>query len=259
MFKFPVLILCFQACLIRTAFSQSCGCNQYGGTGTGQVGVSGNIDACGNTCVDGSVPVLGSVDFGGCALACGTVIISGQCGCDCQSEQTLPTASTYIPSGSSIGTVAAVQQSAPITPIISQSSSVSKTSPSISTTCVYQNSHLSQSAPSQSLSAPRASISQITPSLTLSIPSTISSGIANEPRASLSNPRVIAPSINFNSGSGSYGGAGTGQTGVSGDIDAYGVTCVEGAVPVRGSVEFSGCSPTNGIVTINGQCGCECD
>ncbi|XP_063631359.1 uncharacterized protein LOC134802653 [Cydia splendana] len=90
MTRFSLLILCVMACLIQMALSQNCGCNQlayssgsYGGTGTGQVGVSGNIDACGNTCVVGSVPVLGSVDFGGCVPACGSVSISGQCGCGC--------------------------------------------------------------------------------------------------------------------------------------------------------------------------------
>ncbi|XP_063631361.1 uncharacterized protein LOC134802656 [Cydia splendana] len=251
MFHFAVLILCFQACLIQTALSQSCGCNSYGGTGTGQVGVSGDIDACGTTCVVGSVPVLGSVDFGGCVSASGSVSITGQCGCDCQFEQTLPSPSTYIPSGSGIGAVAAVQQSAPTTRIISQSSSISKTSPSAP--CGCQNARLSQSAPiGQSLlSAPSASISQNTPDFTLSNPSLLT---AKKPRASLSKP-----SISLNSGPGSYGGTGTGQTGVSGEIDACGTTCVEGAVPVRGSVGFSGCSPTCGTVTINAQCGCECD
>ncbi|XP_063370986.1 chorion class CA protein ERA.1-like [Cydia amplana] len=99
MSRFVVLAIFVQACLLQMALSQTCGCNQYsygssglssqscgsyGGTGTGQVGVSGNIDACGNTCVVGSVPVLGSVDFGGCVPACGSVSIQGQCGCGCQ-------------------------------------------------------------------------------------------------------------------------------------------------------------------------------
>ncbi|XP_061726234.1 uncharacterized protein LOC133531855 [Cydia pomonella] len=90
MSRFSILILCVMACLIQMALSQNCGCNQlsynagsYGGTGTGQVGVSGNIDACGNTCIVGSVPVLGSVDFGGKVAASGSVSISGQCGCGC--------------------------------------------------------------------------------------------------------------------------------------------------------------------------------
>ncbi|XP_063631767.1 chorion class CA protein ERA.1-like [Cydia splendana] len=99
MSRFVVLAIFIQACLLQMVLSQSCGCNQYsyglsglssqscgsyGGTGTGQVGVSGDIDACGNTCVTGSVPVLGSVDFGGCVGACGSVSICGQCGCGCQ-------------------------------------------------------------------------------------------------------------------------------------------------------------------------------
>ncbi|XP_061726825.1 chorion class CA protein ERA.1-like [Cydia pomonella] len=102
MSRFAVLLLCVQAFLIQTAFSQQCGCNQnygqysstvsapisyaasYGGSGTGQVGVSGNIDASGQTAVVGSVPVLGSVDFGGKVPASGSVSISGQCGCGCK-------------------------------------------------------------------------------------------------------------------------------------------------------------------------------
>ncbi|XP_063631632.1 chorion class high-cysteine HCA protein 12-like isoform X3 [Cydia splendana] len=98
MSRFVVLAIFVQACLLQMVLSQTCGCNQYsygssglssqscgsyGGTGTGQVGVSGNIDACGQTCVVGSVPVLGSVDFGGCVGACGSVSICGQCGCGC--------------------------------------------------------------------------------------------------------------------------------------------------------------------------------
>ncbi|XP_063370980.1 chorion class CA protein ERA.1-like [Cydia amplana] len=105
MSRFAVLLLCVQAFLIQAAFSQQqCGCNQnygqysstvsapisyatsasYGGTGTGQVGVSGDIGASGTTCVVGSVPVLGSVDFGGKVAAAGSVSISGQCGCGCK-------------------------------------------------------------------------------------------------------------------------------------------------------------------------------
>ncbi|XP_063370992.1 chorion class high-cysteine HCA protein 12-like [Cydia amplana] len=90
MSRFVVLAIFVQACLLQMVLSQNCGCNQisygcnqYGGTGTGQVGVSGNIDACGNTCVVGSVPVLGSVDFGGCVPARGSLSICGQCGCGC--------------------------------------------------------------------------------------------------------------------------------------------------------------------------------
>ncbi|XP_063391638.1 chorion class A protein Ld12-like [Cydia fagiglandana] len=56
----------------------------YGGSGTGQVRVSGDIGASGQTAVVGSVPVLGSVDFGGKVAASGSVSISGQCGCGCK-------------------------------------------------------------------------------------------------------------------------------------------------------------------------------
>ncbi|XP_048002448.1 uncharacterized protein LOC125238990 [Leguminivora glycinivorella] len=105
MSRFAVVLLCVQAFLIQAAFSQQCGCIQnyaqysaplsapspisyasssYGGSGTGQVGVSGSIDADGQTAVVGSVPVLGAVDFGGKVAAAGSVSISGQCGCGCQ-------------------------------------------------------------------------------------------------------------------------------------------------------------------------------
>ncbi|XP_063391383.1 chorion class CA protein ERA.1-like [Cydia fagiglandana] len=90
MSRFSLLVLCVMACLIQMALSQICGCNQlayssgsYGGTGIGQVGVSGDIGASGQTAVVGSVPVLGSVDFGGTVAASGSVSISGQCGCGC--------------------------------------------------------------------------------------------------------------------------------------------------------------------------------
>ncbi|XP_048002275.1 chorion class CA protein ERA.1-like [Leguminivora glycinivorella] len=88
MSRLSILVLCVMACLVQMALSQNCGCNQiysnqYGGSGTGQVGVSGNIGASGNTCVVGSVPVLGAVDFGGKVAAAGSVSISGQCGCGC--------------------------------------------------------------------------------------------------------------------------------------------------------------------------------
>ncbi|XP_063391373.1 chorion class CA protein ERA.1-like [Cydia fagiglandana] len=108
MSPFIVFVLCAQACLIQTVLSQSCGfpqlpysgigglnnappptptpappCASYGGAGTGQVAVSGDIDASGQTVVVGSVPVLGSVDFSGTVPASGSVSISGQCGCGC--------------------------------------------------------------------------------------------------------------------------------------------------------------------------------
>ncbi|XP_063544754.1 chorion class CA protein ERA.1-like isoform X2 [Cydia strobilella] len=96
---FFVLALCAQALLIQAVLSQQCGsqisygksgvmalaqsCASYGGSGTGQVGVSGDIGASGQTVVVGSVPVLGSVDFSGTVPASGSVSISGQCGCGC--------------------------------------------------------------------------------------------------------------------------------------------------------------------------------
>ncbi|XP_063370969.1 chorion class CA protein ERA.1-like [Cydia amplana] len=119
MSPFVVFALCLQGCLIQSVMSQSLGfpqmpygsgssgigglnsasqisqsapapspvpsppCASYGGVGTGQVGVSGDIDASGQTVVVGSVPVLGSVDFNGTVAASGSVSISGQCGCGC--------------------------------------------------------------------------------------------------------------------------------------------------------------------------------
>ncbi|XP_048002375.1 chorion class CA protein ERA.1-like [Leguminivora glycinivorella] len=64
-------------------YSQSYGA-QYGGAGTGAVGVTGEIGASGQTAVVGSVPVLGTVEFCGTVPACGSVSISGQCGCGCK-------------------------------------------------------------------------------------------------------------------------------------------------------------------------------
>ncbi|XP_063370694.1 chorion class A protein Ld12-like [Cydia amplana] len=66
------------------ALSLSAPAYSYGGSGTGQVGVSGDIGASGQTVVVGSVPVLGSVEFKGIVPASGSVSISGQCGCGCQ-------------------------------------------------------------------------------------------------------------------------------------------------------------------------------
>ncbi|XP_048002376.1 chorion class CA protein ERA.1-like [Leguminivora glycinivorella] len=64
-------------------YSQSYGA-QYGGAGTGAVGVTGEIGASGQTAVVGSVPVLGTVEFCGTVPASGSVSISGQCGCGCK-------------------------------------------------------------------------------------------------------------------------------------------------------------------------------
>ncbi|XP_061726545.1 uncharacterized protein LOC133532071 [Cydia pomonella] len=55
----------------------------YGGIGSGEVSITGTVEACGTTCVSGSVPVLGSASFSGCTPACGSVSIKGQCECDC--------------------------------------------------------------------------------------------------------------------------------------------------------------------------------
>ncbi|XP_061726429.1 chorion class A protein Ld19-like isoform X2 [Cydia pomonella] len=68
--------------LSAPSYSQSYSAS-YGGSGTGQVGVSGDIGASGTTVVVGSVPVLGSVEFSGKVPASGSVSITGQCGCGC--------------------------------------------------------------------------------------------------------------------------------------------------------------------------------
>ncbi|XP_048002368.1 chorion class A protein L12-like [Leguminivora glycinivorella] len=88
MSRFAVVVLCAMAFLVQAVLSQQCGCScgssgislggislkssgisggsissksysssgSYGGAGTGRVGVIGDIDACGNTCVEGSCP-----------------------------------------------------------------------------------------------------------------------------------------------------------------------------------------------------------
>ncbi|XP_061726204.1 chorion class A protein Ld2/Ld41-like [Cydia pomonella] len=85
-----------------------------------------------------------------------------------------------------------------------------------------------------------SSLSLIPPSLSLSAP-TLNLGAS---ALSLSAP--------------AYGGSGTGQVGVSGDIGASGTTVVVGSVPALGSVEFKGIVPASGSVSITGQCGCGC-
>ncbi|XP_045457661.1 chorion class CA protein ERA.1-like [Melitaea cinxia] len=58
----------------------------YGGTGVGDVAVAGEMGVAGTTLVTGQVPILGAVEFGGVVPACGTVSITGSCGCGCHSH-----------------------------------------------------------------------------------------------------------------------------------------------------------------------------
>ncbi|CAH2084050.1 unnamed protein product [Euphydryas editha] len=55
----------------------------YGGTGVGDLAVTGEVGVGGTTLVAGQVPILGAVEFGGAVPATGAVSISGSCGCGC--------------------------------------------------------------------------------------------------------------------------------------------------------------------------------
>ncbi|XP_068625303.1 chorion class A protein Ld2/Ld41-like [Battus philenor] len=57
---------------------------------------------------------------------------------------------------------------------------------------------------------------------------------------------------------GAYGGAGTGDLDVAGELPVAGTTLVAGQVPILGAVQFAGEVPAAGVVTIVGQCGCDC-
>ncbi|CAG5054967.1 unnamed protein product [Parnassius apollo] len=55
----------------------------YGGVGTGDLDIAGELPVAGVTTVAGHVPILGAVRFGGGVPAAGTVSICGKCDCDC--------------------------------------------------------------------------------------------------------------------------------------------------------------------------------
>ncbi|CAH0731189.1 unnamed protein product, partial [Brenthis ino] len=55
----------------------------YGGSGSGDVLVLGQLPVAGSTLVGGQVPILGSVCFDGAVPAAGSVCIAGSCGCGC--------------------------------------------------------------------------------------------------------------------------------------------------------------------------------
>ncbi|CAG5054965.1 unnamed protein product [Parnassius apollo] len=55
----------------------------YGGVGTGDLYIAGELPVAGVTTVAGHVPILGAVRFGGGVPAAGTVSICGKCDCDC--------------------------------------------------------------------------------------------------------------------------------------------------------------------------------
>ncbi|XP_068625308.1 chorion class A protein Ld2/Ld41-like [Battus philenor] len=57
---------------------------------------------------------------------------------------------------------------------------------------------------------------------------------------------------------GAYGGAGTGDLDVAGELPVASTTLVAGQVPILGAVQFAGEVPAAGVVTIAGQCGCDC-
>ncbi|XP_063835934.1 chorion class CA protein ERA.1-like [Ostrinia nubilalis] len=115
MSPFKVLFICIQACLLQMAYTQvitginnaggwSAGsvnsgftggyapsdvaavaalpvAGPYGGTGTGEITVAGEVQATGQTIVTGQVPVIGTVSFSGSIPASGVVSIAGNCGC----------------------------------------------------------------------------------------------------------------------------------------------------------------------------------
>lgn len=59
--------------------------------------------------------------------------------------------------------------------------------------------------------------------------------------------------------SGAYGGTGTGDIDVAGELPVAGTTLVAGHVPVLGAVQFAGEVPAGGVVSIFGKCGCDCN
>ncbi|KAG6447153.1 hypothetical protein O3G_MSEX004841 [Manduca sexta] len=115
MSTFAFFILCAQACLISSVYSQCLGrvgpaiapamaigtpamtlaapmyepvirggCGAaYGGSGIGNLAVAGELPVAGTTAVAGQVPIIGAVEFGGPAAAAGAVTIAGSCGCGC--------------------------------------------------------------------------------------------------------------------------------------------------------------------------------
>lgn len=65
---------------------------------------------------------------------------------------------------------------------------------------------------------------------------------------------AIVPVVaeNFNG----YGGSGTGEVAVAGEMPVIGTTNIGGQVPVAGSVRFSGDVPAGGIISVAATCGC---
>ncbi|CAG5054971.1 unnamed protein product [Parnassius apollo] len=58
---------------------------------------------------------------------------------------------------------------------------------------------------------------------------------------------------------GAYGGVGTGDLDIAGELPVTGVTTVIGHVPILGAVKFRGEVPAAGTVSIYGKCGCDCN
>ncbi|CAK1591200.1 unnamed protein product [Parnassius mnemosyne] len=121
-FSYFGLLVCFYACVVQEVFGQchqnghaiaygagniGCVCDgrnrlgiinnlgngygwsgtevvgAYGGAGTGDLDIAGELPVAGVTTVAGRVPILGAVQFGGGVPAAGTVSICGKCSCDC--------------------------------------------------------------------------------------------------------------------------------------------------------------------------------
>ncbi|CAH0731191.1 unnamed protein product, partial [Brenthis ino] len=164
----------------------------YGGSGSGDVLVLGQLPAAGSTLVGGQVPILGSVCFDGAVPAAGSDVFS----------QCLSTAGP-----AAIGYGAGLWGSRG---------------------CGL-NSGLS------------------------SIGAYGLDGIAG-PGAGLS-----AWGSDYGLSSAAYGGSGSGDVLVFGQLPVAGSTLVGGQVPILGSVCFDGAVPAAGSVCIAGSCGCGCN
>ncbi|CAK1593189.1 unnamed protein product [Parnassius mnemosyne] len=55
---------------------------------------------------------------------------------------------------------------------------------------------------------------------------------------------------------GNYGGVGTGDLSVVGEMPVAGSTVVVGQIPVLGNVRFDGQIPAGGIISVSGSCSC---
>lgn len=54
----------------------------------------------------------------------------------------------------------------------------------------------------------------------------------------------------------SYGGSGSGDVAVAGELPVAGTTAISGQVPMSGKVKSIGTLPVGGTVSISGKCAC---